>query len=147
MSEPDYIPEPTIIMFGPRAIDAGPVETARCPVCRGGILDGHDTRYCAVCDSMSPRREAQVRAARLGLAGRDRDAAAVKRTRDRLRRQARTVLTEAERRRYWYGSKKALGGERELTNAAKLGRDWLTRIGQVPDWSIDLAKNQRAPMR
>jgi hypothetical protein len=143
MNEPGYIPSPSIIMFGCRSMTAIPASTADCPVCKGGIRDGDDDRYCGKCDSLSPRREAQVKAARLGLSGKDRATQAGKRVADRLRSQSGKILSESERRRYWNGSIQVLAECGDVTNVAKLGRDWLTSIGQVPDWSIDLSKRSR----
>ena len=137
MLDGDYIPGPSIIMFGCQSLTAVPPVPGDCPSCKKGIQPGDDHRYCGICDGLSPRREAMVKAARLGVDVKDRGNAAEKRTRDRCRAAAKTLLTEGERRRIWNGNRGGVLVEAdELTNAAKLGREWLISIGQVPDWSI-----------
>jgi hypothetical protein len=131
-----WIPEPTVILVGcqpwpPKSTGPG------CPACGDGIRSGQDTHYCAVCDALSPRREAQVRSAQLGLKGRDRAAVAEKAAHDRLRAKTTTSLTEAERRRLWNGYRGTILSEvPELTNLARAGREFLAEIGQEPNWSL-----------
>ncbi|AGA29777.1 hypothetical protein [Singulisphaera acidiphila] len=62
---------------------------------------GDDSTYCGVCDGLSPRREAQVRAARIGLQARCRSETAEQEARTELRKKS--SLTEMERRRLWNG--------------------------------------------
>lgn len=136
----DYIPEPTIILLGCQPWPPIPYG-AGCPVCGPGIREGHDSTYCGVCDSLSPRREAQVAKARrsvmIAIQTRSRAAAAEQAAKVELRRLR--TLTEAERRRLWNGYKGGvLSPTSEVTNRSKVGRDWLTSIGQAPDWSLVL---------
>jgi hypothetical protein len=90
---------------------------------------------------MSPTREAQVRAARLGISGREQADQADKKAKD-LKRKQSVKLTEAERRRIWHGcrAKSPLGelASTRAVNLAKIGREWLEQIGQLPDFSLIL---------
>lgn len=134
----DYVLGPRIILMGcqawPPRVDPG----RGCPVCDRGIHAGDDGYYCAVCDSLSPRREAQVRAARIGLRRRDRVEQAESKAKARMTRVP--VLTESDRRKLWNGYRGTFLQEwvGELTNVAKVGRDWLIAIGQEPDWDLIL---------
>lgn len=139
----DWIPEPHVILLGcqpwpPRAEGPG------CPACGGGVHQGDDSTFCAVCDSMSPRREAQVRAARLGLKNQDRLERGEAKVDAELRRVP--VLSESERRRLWngyHGGILAALSDDEITNRAKAGRDFLRDSGQEPDWSLVLNRAGR----
>ncbi|SIN70940.1 hypothetical protein SAMN05444166_0307 [Singulisphaera sp. GP187] len=135
-----YLPEPELILLGCRAWDA--LKPAVCPVCKNGIQRGDDASYCARCDSMSPKREAQILAARLSQRTRSERASAERDARldlERLR-NASPILTEAQRRRLWMGYSQSGIDSRnpDVANRAKAGRDWLIAIGQEPDWSIEL---------
>jgi hypothetical protein len=135
-----YLPEPDLILMGCRAWDA--LKPVECPVCKNGIRRGDDSSYCARCDLMSPKREAQILAARLGqrvwseLTSAQRDA---KLALERLRKSS-PILTEVQRRRLWMGYSQSGIDSRnpEVANRSKAGRDWLIAIGQEPDWSIEL---------
>ncbi|WP_406699261.1 hypothetical protein V5E97_10325 [Singulisphaera sp. Ch08] len=134
-----YLPEPDLILMGCRPWDA--LKPAQCPVCKNGIRPGDDASYCARCDSMSPKRESQVRAARLGQRMRTERASAERNARldlERLRKSS-PILTEAQRRRLWMGYSQSGIDSRnpEVANRSKAGRDWLIAIGQEPDWSIE----------
>jgi hypothetical protein len=135
-----YVPEPALILMGCRAWDAA--RPAPCPVCGDGIKKGDDASYCARCDSLSPRMESRVLAARAGLRIRRQLDDAEHRARTELRRLQRTtpVLSEIQRRRLWMGYSRSGIDSRnpEVANRAKTGRDWLVAIGQEPDWSITL---------
>jgi hypothetical protein len=138
----ETIPEPSIILLGCQPWP--PQRQDVCPVCGGRIDAGDDAVHCAWCSASSPRREAQVRAARIGLAGASRACAAEDRAGADLRRATRRQpgLTEVERRRLWNGHRGGILSEcAELTNRARIGREFLTRIGQVPDWSLKLGKH------
>jgi hypothetical protein len=135
-----YLPEPDLILMGCRAWDA--LKPVRCPVCKNGIRQGDDTSYCARCDSMSPKMEAQVLAARLVLRTRSETASAERNAKADLERLRNTspILTEAQRRRLWMGYSRSGIDSRnpDVANRSKAGRDWLIAIGQEPDWSIEL---------
>lgn len=134
----DYIPEPNEILMGCRAWPP-PQDREGCPVCGDGIKPGHDSAACAWCDSMSPKREAQIRAARIGMATRNLTELAEQKARVVLRKKS--LLSECERRRIWNGSRGGILAPVEdeaLTNRAKIGRDWLREINQMPDFSIIL---------
>lgn len=133
----DCIPEPREIMLGCRPWTARPVAAGRCPVCGSGVREGHDRAYCGLCDSMSPRREAQIAKALIGMKTGDQDAQAVAKARAQLRRHP--LLSERERRRIWNGNASSPLGpipDGKLTNLAKVGRDWLREIEQEPDWTL-----------
>lgn len=138
----DHIPTPTIVLMGCRAWDATPVKSGSCPVCGPGVRAGHQSTYCARCDSLSPRRESQVLAARVGLRARSEAESAARGARDDLRRvgKANGQLSEALRRRIWMGYSRSGVNSRnaEVANRAKVGRDWLRSIGQEPDFSLIL---------
>jgi hypothetical protein len=140
-----YLPEPELIMLGCRAWDSRKPD--RCPVCKDGVRQGDDKSYCARCDSMSPKVEAQILAARLVLRTRNDLSDAERNAKDDLERlrRAAPVLTEAQRRRLWMGYSRSGIDSRnpEVANRSKAGRDWLIAIGQEPDWSIELDANGR----
>jgi hypothetical protein len=135
-----YLPEPDLILMGCRAWDA--LKPAQCPVCKNGIRPGDDASYCARCDSMSPRREAQIRASLHVRRVRNAAATADRNAQDDLERlrRAAPILTEVQRRRIWMGYSRGGIDSRnpEVANRSKAGRDWLIAIGQAPDWSIEL---------
>lgn len=143
----DWIPEPLIIMVGCQAWPPKPLPDGSCPVCGSGVRPEHATYYCAVCDSLPPRVEAKVRAARIGLKRKDKVEAAEKGARAKLSRTP--VLSESDRRKLWNGYRGNLLAEFEgkLPNFAKEGRDWLTAIGQVPDWTLTLDRRGRVTGR
>jgi len=144
---PDWIPEPLVILVGCQAWPPPPLPDGSCPVCGWGIHRGDDTFHCAVCDSSSPRVEAKVRAAQLGLKARDKGQVAEKHVTDQLHR-APVVLTENERRRLWNGYRDSFARESsDVTNLAKVGREFLLGIGQEPDWSLILDKHGRVTGR
>jgi hypothetical protein len=131
-----YVPHPAIVLTGCQAWP--PARTSdRCPVCGGGVRPDEHTTYCAVCDSMSPRNEARVRAQLLGVRSRDAQDEAAKHARESMAKRAKGGLTEGERRALWNGYRGGIKAENpEPTNRAKLARDWLTERGMAPDWSI-----------
>jgi hypothetical protein len=135
-----HVAEPSLILMGCRAWDA--LKPTPCPVCRTGIRKDDDATYCARCDSVSPRMESRVLAARLGLRIRRQVEDAEQTARNELRRlrNATPILSEAQRRRLWMGYSQSGIDSRnpEVANRAKIGRDWLIAIGQEPDWSITL---------
>lgn len=140
-----YLPEPDLILLGCRPWDAQ--TRVQCPVCRQGIRAGDDQSYCARCDSMSPRREAQLLAARQRVRTKHDHAAAAQTAQaefERLRKES-PILTEVQRRRIWMGYSRSGIHSRnpEVVNRAKAGRDWLAAIGQEPDWSIELDAHGR----
>lgn len=137
----DFIPEPLVILVGSRPwpLKAGP--DGDCPVCGKGIKEGDDITYCAVCDGLSPRREAQVRAARIKGRARDRSRDAEEKARRQLGEVARAQpqLSERHRRWIWNGCIGSIVRERlEVTNESRLGRDFLRSIGQEPNWNLIL---------
>lgn len=135
---PGHVPEPTINLMGCQAWSNVPHPPGKCPVCGPGIRPGDDTYHCLVCGSSSPRVEAKVRAARIGLKRRDKSEQAEKKARARLNRHP-VVLTESERRRLWNGYRGGILSEfPELNNLARVGREWLIEQGQQPDWSLIL---------
>lgn len=142
MPTSDYIPEPSIILCGCQPWTARPVVPGYCRVCGPGIREGHDSHYCARCDSLSPRREAQVKSARVGLRSRGAEEAAARQARTELERlrKGTPVLTEIQRRRLWMGySRSGIDSTNaQVVNRAKVARDWLISIGQAPDWSLIL---------
>lgn len=90
---------------------------------------------------MSPAREARVRAARLGISGKEAAAQADKKATE-IQRKQNVQLTEPERRRIYYGCRSKsplanLASER-ITNLAKVGREWLAKIGQLPNLNLIL---------
>jgi hypothetical protein len=93
---------------------------------------------------MSPAREAQVRAARLGISGKEATEQAEKKAVE-IQRKQNVQLSEPERRRIYYGcrSKSPLGqlASERITNLAKVGREWLAQIGQLPDFTKILDKH------
>jgi len=142
------VPEPGLILMGCRAWDS--LTLTPCPVCGDGIRKGDDSTYCARCDSLSPRMESRVLAARAALQARLENEIAEQNARVDLRRlrQSTPVLSEIQRRRLWMGySRNGINSRNpEVANRAKVGRDWLISIGQAPDWSILLDAKGR-PIR
>jgi hypothetical protein len=96
---------------------------------------------------MSPKREAQVCAARSRDRTKQQHATAARNAQDAFDqlRQAAPLLTEVQRRRIWMGYSRSGINSRnpDVVNRAKVGRDWLTAIGQEPDWSIELDASGR----
>jgi len=133
-----WIPEPTVFLTGCQPWPPRSAPGKRCPVCGQGVHPGDDHVYCGWSDESSPAREAQIRAARLGLKARDRAQQSEQRARGKLAAKRWPVLTEVERRRIWNGYRKTVLTEltgTEVTNLALTGREFLTAIGQEPDWS------------
>lgn len=141
----DHIPEPDIIMFGCRAITALAPTPGRCPSCGRGIHDGDDSRYCGLCDALSPRREAQVQRVKHTLLARDRAERAERRLKSHLDTMAKVTLSEGDRRRLWNGYRGGILAEMPEgnSNTVKITRDWLISINQAPDWSIVLIPYKR----
>lgn len=140
---PDFIPEPSVIMLGVAPWDNRPhSDSDPCPTCRHGVRPGDNHVYCARCNGMSPLVEAKVRAAKLGLKKRDEAEQAAAKLKLATRKLEKSVLSEATRRRVWNGYRGSIFVEAEACNASKEGRDWLTSIGQEPDWSKVLKKRR-----
>jgi hypothetical protein len=133
-----------------------------CPVCKGRIgrpepgrtsssfiseLD-HRT-YCELCGSMDPRNEANARAQRIAEQARSRHDHAVREVERVLKLSHESLrrprLSEAERRRIWNGYKGGiLSPSIEVTNRARVGREFLIRIKQEPNWNLVLDATGRA---
>jgi uncharacterized Zn finger protein (UPF0148 family) len=129
VSKHDWIPEPSIILLGCQPWPPNR-QGDQCPVCGPGVLEGHDSTACAWCDSLSPLRESQVRAANnkrraAEQADQDRDE-----SRAQLKKDALTTLTELQRRRIWL-------------KHGQVGREWLREIGQEPDFELQLDRRGR----
>jgi len=143
--ESAFLKEPDLILLGCRPWESSPPEP--CPVCKRGIRPGDDTYYCARCDSMSPRREAQLQEQQLIRNCQEAEADASRRARQSLEQIQRDtpILSESQRRRLWMGySRNGIDSRNaEVANRAKAGRDWLIAIGQEPDWSIKLDEKGR----
>jgi hypothetical protein len=143
--------------------------TGLCPACRGGIDGDPDAArrrltHCLVCGGMDATNEGHARVqydiacaqsrAEADLAGERADLDALG---AELKASGRT-LTERERRRIWNGYKGGLlearglpaegealsERERRSVDRAILGREWLTRIGQVPDFDVALDSRGKA---
>ena len=140
-----YVPQPTLILMGCRAWEAR--ETNPCSVCGGWIPNSHGGTYCAKCDALSPSMESRVLAARLGLRARSVAESAERDAKDELRKLKRSepVLTEAHRRRIWNGySRNGINSRNvDVVNRAKLGREFLTSIGQEPNFDLILDSKGR----
>jgi hypothetical protein len=137
----DFIPEPLVILVGSQPWPLKPGPDGDCPACGKGIKEGDDITYCAVCDGLSPRREAQVRAAWVKGKARDRSRAAEETARRQLGEvaEAQPQLSERHRRWIWNGCIGSIVRERlDVTNEARLGRDFLRSIGQEPNWNLIL---------
>jgi hypothetical protein len=137
------IPEPELILMGCQPWDA--LDRATCPVCRGRIPPGQDRTYCARCDGSSPRVETRVLAARLDVRIRGEIERAHREAHDEFLQWRRSApqLSESERRRIWLGySPSGIRSKNpQVVNRAKVGRDWLIAIDQVPDWTLKLDRN------
>jgi RNA polymerase sigma-70 factor (ECF subfamily) len=58
------------------------------------------------------------------------------------------ALTEKERRRLWNGYRGSFRAEAtEVTNLAKVGPEFLLKIGQALDWTVDLTRPRRSGYR
>jgi hypothetical protein len=135
----DYIPEPLVILLGCQPWPRKPTPDGDCPVCGKGIRKGDDIAYCAVCDSLSPRREAQIRAATIKARARERAKDAERQVHEQLRDagKAQPRLSERHRRWIWNGCIGSILRERaEVNNEARLGREFLRSIGQEPNWNL-----------
>jgi hypothetical protein len=140
----DWILEPTVILLGcqPWPPRPDPNDPRRCPVCGHGIKESDHGVYCCWEDRSAPPIERRCLSARIGHRGRTKDAEAQRRARDKLKsKRGGIVLPESERRRIWLGCRgDGLSSLDEITNRAKIGRDWLLSIGQAPDWDLVLDK-------
>lgn len=59
-----------------------------------------------------------------------------------LARKMGKVLSERDRRRVWNGYKGPFDRSQiEPSNLARVGREWLIKIGQVPDFSLKLDRH------
>jgi hypothetical protein len=92
---------------------------------------------------MDPRNEANARAQRIAEQARfrhDETARQFERTLQLDKPTARRPrLSEADRRRIWNGYQGGiLAPTLEVTNRSKIGRDFLIRIQQVPNWNLIL---------
>jgi hypothetical protein len=122
-----------------------------CPTCKGLIGLGHlvyrdgecigwvDTRddktACATCGSMSPGNESRAQASRIGVQCRSSvELDELLATRELDAKLGGRRLTESDKRRLWIGSKSVgLSCPEKIHNRARVGREWLTRIGQFPN--------------
>lgn len=129
----------------------------RCPACKGKIgrrapagadpsffaeLDRRT--YCELCGSMDPKNEANAMAQRIEDRSRLRYAEVARQVDRALSNGAekatrRPRLSESDRRRIWNGYKGGiLASNLEVTNRAKIGREFLIRIQQEPNWNLIL---------
>lgn len=129
----------------------------RCPACKGRIgrrcpagadlsffteLDHRS--YCELCGAMDPKNEANAMAQRIEEHSRERHTEATRQVGRTLKTasekpERRPRLSESDRRRIWNGYKGGiLSSNLEVTNRAKVGREFLIRIKQEPDWSLIL---------
>lgn len=157
-----YVPGPDIVMTGCRPFvpPHATHSSEPCHVCGDKVADRPDLAnptnprptvvYCARCDRMAPEREQRLAKQRLETAisaeAEYHAEASDTAFRDCIESSRRTVLSEAERRRIWMGCRWVSGStdrRGEPTNLAKLGREWLTNIGQQPDWTLILDKRGR----
>lgn len=143
MSRADgYIPEPTIILLGCRAWDNKPFGV--CPVCNGGVRAGDDGIHCAKCSSSSPAIERRCATAKVVHSAKERAADGSKELRDELDKRHRNSakLTELERRQIANGyTRKGLNSKNSgVVNRARVGREWLQSINQMPDYDLILDK-------
>ena len=134
-----------------------PWPARHCPACKGQIgrrladrgnpaflMDIDHRTYCELCGSMDPRNEANVVAQRIEerAVARHRDVS--RQVENQLDKSAEKVgkrprLTEVERRRIWNGYKGGiLAPNLEVTNRSKIGRQFLLRIKQEPNWNLIL---------
>jgi hypothetical protein len=139
---PHSTPDAIVILTGcrPWPLEWGDV----CPCC-GGLTAKQKRRleYCAWCETASPplARLAVYHEVRLDAPGADRQREAERKARRRFRGRYRSILTERERRRIHNGYRGAFEHPiNELTNLARVGREWLRSIGQEPDWTLILDK-------
>ena len=150
-----YIPEPTIVMLGcqpwPPKLASEPfhapansrvLPSDRCPVCDRGINAGDHRTYCGWEDRSERSIESRCRSARIGHQSRGRIEDADREAARALQKRRKHIrLPESERRRIWLGCKgDHLSSRDEVSNRAKIGRDWLRSIGQEPDWTLVLDK-------
>lgn len=142
MASSDFVPEPTIVLLGcqPWPPRPDPRRPDACPVCGGTIQPAHQGTHCGWCDQSTEAINRRCRAALTGLRARERHEEQARQAEEQLRnRKGQTRLTESERRRLWNGYKGGiLSPSLTITNRAQIGRAFLTRIGQEPDWNLIL---------
>lgn len=115
-----------------------------CEVCDDATMTDPRNVVCLWCHAVSPSLQRLIRFVSTGV--RDQRGAAAdiadEQAKRSLVKRHKGKLTESERRLIWNGNKGAVTSEcRDVTNLAKVGRDWLTSIGQVPDFSLILDKH------
>lgn len=147
-----YVSPPAIVLFGCQPLVPEP-KWLSCSACNDVVEDRPDQLgrekpsvvYCARCDRMSDRSETLLAKQRheVSIAAQARDDA------DRERREmdhARdavkdVVLSEAQRREIWYGyAGSPLNSGRPISGLARIGREFLRRIDQMPDFSLVIDK-------
>jgi hypothetical protein len=93
---------------------------------------------------MDPKNEANVMAQRIEDRSRQRHAEVVQQVDRALKSgtekpERRPRLSESDRRRIWNGYKGGiLSSSLEVTNRARIGREFLIRIKQEPNWNLIL---------
>jgi hypothetical protein len=103
--------------------------------------------FCLWCYGTALRNAARIsrllsygHAKRLAASANAESARQIKDSLDR-RLRGNATLTETERRRIWYGYKNAISRDLDASivgNLALIGREWLARLDQLPDFTLIL---------
>lgn len=143
-----HVPTPGLILMGCTPFEAAPRRP--CPACGDAVKDRPDITgreaptvvYCLRCDRMDDRhagrlarQRCEAEVSRAATDDRDRQERELDHVRDGLKG---ITLSEAHRRRIWYGYRKSPLAEAEPSCLAVAGREWLAAIDQLPDWSLVL---------
>jgi hypothetical protein len=141
------VPSPAVVLIGDSPFTPGP--PGPCRVCGGHVRDIRSTIpgepdavvVCGHCDRMEDHWEDLL--ARQRAETRFAEDAATRAARDREWVESAAgsigpddVLAEVDRRRIFLGYASPGQGSLRFANAASAGRDFLARIGQLPDWSL-----------
>jgi hypothetical protein len=130
--------DPIVCLMGCRPWPYPPHSKHTCPVCHGATAKDTRLVVCLECYAVSPPLARLICAREVGRPDhgrREHQRAAENRAKHELARRHTTKLDEKTRRLIWNGYRGVLGHESEdVTNLAKIGRDWLTSIGQEPLW-------------
>ncbi len=130
-----YIAEPLLFLTGCRPWPPPPERSGCCPVCGSNVRDHR--AYCGWSDEGSDAFETRVAAARTIVEARESIDAGRQRAALKLAKAAKIVLSERDRRRIWNGYRRTILAATvgsDVTNLARVGREWLTKIQQEPAW-------------
>jgi len=142
----EVLPDAIILLTGCRPWPLGYREDGVCPVCHDNARRAISLVVCLHCHAVSLPLSRLVASRSLGQMNHGFAAEARQAEQDAKRALAKsheTTLSERERRWIWGGCKRSHGKSADkksgkVSNLALIGRQWLTQINQLPDWTLIL---------